>query len=163
MRFLTLIIAVMMLSCISEDAPDGGDGSRVKEGDMVPEFAIDDFSSPEDFIGNKSLLVLFNSGCPDCQREMPFIDYACRNLPGLQAVAISRDESLTVWDYPMQYYPDPDRAVYNLFAEHTIPRIYLIDETATIVWMAVEDLGYGAFSPEKGDIFNALITNKLNI
>jgi thiol-disulfide isomerase/thioredoxin len=129
-----------MLSCVSEDGPGGGDGSRVRVGDPVPAFSVGDFVSPRDFLGRKSLLVLFNTGCPDCQRELPVIDAACRQLPDMQAIAISRDQSITQWDYIMTPYPDPARAVYNLFAEHTIPRVYLIDEAGTVVWMAIEKL-----------------------
>jgi thiol-disulfide isomerase/thioredoxin len=133
------ILALVLVSCIGEGAP-ADDGSRVRVGDPVPQFGVDDFVSPGDFLGRKSLLVLFNTGCPDCQRELPVIDAACRELPDMQAIALSRDENVTAWGYVMTPYPDPARAVYNLFAEHTIPRVYLIDETGTVVWMAIEKL-----------------------
>ncbi len=136
-----MIMAVAMVSCISEGKDEvAGDGTIVNVGDLVPAFTVGDFVSPQDFEGRKSLLVLFNSGCPDCQREMPVIDDACRQFSDLQAIAISRGETLAHWDYVMQYYPDPERAVYNLFAEHTIPRVYLIDEQGIVKWMAIEKL-----------------------
>lgn len=172
MKALILAMAaIVMLSCISEDSP-GGDGSRVRTGDPAPEFTVGDFSSPEDFTGRKSLLVFFIKGCPDCGRELPFVEYAYQQLSDLQVIAIGRgetEESIErYWsemglDTGIPRYPDTSKAIYNLFAEYKVPRIYLIDETGTIVWMATENLGYGEFTAEKGDAFNALITNKLNI
>ena len=140
MKLRVLIMALLLASCISEDTTPEGDGSIVNVGDRVPEFTVGNFTSPHYFEGRKSLLVLFNTECPDCQRELPIIDDACRQLPDLQAIAISRDQNITEWDYVMAPYPDPAREIYNLFAKHTIPRIYLIDETGTVVWMAIEKL-----------------------
>lgn len=182
MRLMTLIMAAALLcSCIGEkNGPSPGDGSIIKTGDAVPHFDLPGIAtgegivSPDDFMGEKTLLVFFITDCKDCRREMPFVDYAYRRLSanGLKVKAIGRSETTervaAFWadlglDPAMPHYLDPAREVYALFAEHTVPRIYLVDETGTVVWMAVEDLGYGDFDAAKGDEFNTLITNKLNL
>ncbi len=142
MKQLLIILAfVFCTACIGEDGPPTVE--RVDVGDPVPEFMLDDLVSPRDFVGQRSLIVFFVSTCPDCRRELPVIDEACRDLPDLQAIAISRGEALDPgeWPYPsLHYYADPTASIYGLFAEHTVPRVYLIDESGTIVWKAIERL-----------------------
>jgi thiol-disulfide isomerase/thioredoxin len=156
-------MAALALAACGERGTDPEQGSLVKTGDAVPSFTIGDFRSPDDFEGKRSLLVFFNTWCPDCRRELPFIEYAWEH--DIPVVAIGRGESMTdidkYWNehgFTMPRYSDPSTAVYGLFAEHTVPRVYLVDETATVVWMAVEDLGYGEFTTQKGEQFIKNIT-----
>ena len=171
-RFLILITASALLSCIGDgDSPTGG-GSHVGVGDRVPAFELPGITSPDDFVGRKTLLVFFVTTCSDCRRELPFVDYAHRNIDALTVRAIGRGESqanvTAFWnelglDHSISPAIDPDKRVYNLFAEHTVPRLYLVDELGTVVWTAVENLGYGEFTPAKGEAFNTLIKNNLNL
>ncbi len=149
MKRLTVIMAFALAGClagcISEKGGGEGPAQWVEVGDRVPQFTLGELSSPEAFEGRKSLIVFFNTWCPDCQREMPVINDACRQLPDLQAIAISRGETLEQqaieqWAPEMQYYPDPNKEIFNLFAESTVPRVYLIDETGVVAWMAIEEL-----------------------
>lgn len=153
MRTLIVIMALALASCIGEDGGKGSFGN-VQAGDRVPAFSTGGFVSPGGFIGKKSLLVFFNTGCPDCQRELPRIDEICRRHPEIQSIAIARDQTIGQWEYVMPTYADAGRAIYNLFAENTIPRVYLVNGLGTVVWVGVEVL------PED---FEQLIINKLDL
>lgn len=139
-----MVLSALLVSCTigGTDKPD--EGSLVRVGDRVPEFKIIDWvddtaiasktlCSPTDFTDKKSLLVLFNRECGDCRREMPKIERAAADHPDLQVIAIERAAPNGENPYPLlRFFPDGDATIYHLFAEHTIPRVYFIDETATV-------------------------------
>ncbi|MDR2920871.1 MAG: TlpA family protein disulfide reductase [Tannerella sp.] len=161
-------------SCIKDDKDIETENYILAE-DSVPVFEISDgensLKSPGDFLGKKTLLVFFTTTCSDCRRDIPFAEYAHLQLEtqGLNVITIGRGETRqTINDYwseldlSMPYFSDINREVFDLFANQTIPRFYLIDEKGVVKWMCVNDLGYGTFSKEKGDLFNILIKEKLN-
>lgn len=171
--FLILPVSIFY-SCIKDDENIKTE-NYILTGDNIPVFEITDnennLKSPGDFLGKKTLLVFFTTTCPDCRRDMPFAEYAHLQLEtqGLNVITIGRGETRqTVNDYwseldlSMPYFPDTNRTVFELFANQTIPRIYFIDEKGIVIWMCVNDLGYGTFTKEKGDLFNMLIKEKLN-
>jgi peroxiredoxin len=149
-------IVAAFVSCIKEgdDIPDEII-NYVGVGDAVPAFTVDDdkggtFSS-SGFAGKRSLLVLFVSTCGDCQKVLPVINNEVwpwvKDNPGYQLITISRDEPAqevaSHWadnKYTMPAYLDPGRKVFSLFANRTIPRLYIINEERVIEWMAVEKL-----------------------
>lgn len=173
MRTLIFLIFPLLAlsSCISDD--DNVETiNHVVVGNNVPEFETTELKSPDDFLGRKTLLVLFTTTCDDCRRDMPFAEYAYSRLKseGLNVVTIGRDETTqTIKDYwnelglSMPFLPDTNRAIFNLFANQTVPRFYLVDESGTIVWICENDLGYGAYTQQKGDRFCSLIKEKLSI
>ncbi len=184
MRTLLFVIlaAVSLSSCIKDDGGETETRNHIIVDDQVPDFVIendlvggyDGFRSPDDFTGKKSLLVFITTTCPHCRREMPFVDYAWRELEdeGLNVVAIARDadhEGLRkYWEdlelHPdMPHYHDDDRSVFDLFANQTVPRFYLVGEDAKVVWMNVGELAPGEFTEEKGSEFTELVKQKLNL
>lgn len=71
--------------------------------------------------------------------------------PKFLLVTISREESAeTVTRYwkdnrfTMPFYLDPKRSAFELFANNTIPRIYIIGPDTKVVWMSVESLDLSA-------------------
>jgi peroxiredoxin len=136
--------------------------SIVKIGDKIPSFTVPgidgEFSSSE-FIGKKSILVFFQTTCPDCQRELPVIEQlwnSVKNDDGILVVTIARAQTeATVGAYwasegfTMPWYYDIDKSVYSLFADSYVPRIYVIDSSGTVRWMAVERLGKTAAELEQ--------------
>lgn len=132
----------------------------VEVGSTVPTFTVNNSGgaavtfTPADFIGRKSLIVFFTTVCPDCQRELPKVQAAWEVLEaeGLQLITIGRDQLPTdvqaYWNstangkpvFDMPWYVDPGRNAFNKFAVKTIPRLYLVDETGKVVWIAVENL-----------------------
>lgn len=147
-----LLVILTFFSCSSDDEPGPEVINRVQVGDRVPAFTVSDdqgntFSS-EQFIGKRSLLVFFHTGCGDCQRELPLAQQAYAELSaeeGYQVITIARAESANrvnqYWTengFTMPKYLDPDRSVYSLFANSMVPRFYIIDSEGKVTWMAVE-------------------------
>lgn len=172
--FFFIVSVSVFYSCITDDK-DIKTENYISIGDNVPIFEIADsentLKSPGDFLGKKTLLVFFTTTCSDCRREMPFAEYAHQQLEtqGLNVITIGRGESRQTtndyWselDLSMPFFPDPARVIFDLFANQTIPRFYFIDEKGIVIWMCVNDLGYGTFTKEKGDLFNILIKEKLS-
>ncbi|MDH6358044.1 TlpA disulfide reductase family protein [Parabacteroides sp. PF5-9] len=167
--FITLL-TFSLFSCINEDDPNSGEMiNYIHTGDKVPSFTVSDgaeglFNS-EEFLGKKSLLVLFSTTCEDCDRELPIVQRVWENLmddPQYLVVAIARQQSKEVTDtywndekrqFTIPKYIDPDRSIFNLFANSTIPRLYIINEEGIVTWMAIEKLHINA------DQLTALIQN----
>lgn len=169
MRIITLLLAVVLAGCVKEGGSDAKEKIRI--GDEVPVFTVDNWLTGDDFrqysstelvgVGSTkmpTLIVFFNSTCPDCQREMPKIQQvydALPDYPDFRLVTIGRDETPAsvegYWNsvdgskgkgtqFTMPWYVDPDREVYNMFADTYIPRLYLVDTNGKVVWKAVEKL-----------------------
>ncbi len=175
-----LLSAPLLGSCIGEEEGGIKTENYIRVGDPVPAFTIEnsfgagwnDLTSPEDFAGRKTLLVFFVTACPDCRRELPYVEYAFTRLQdeGLTVVPVGRSETHAAIDaywaetgFTMPRYLDASRAVFSLFANQTVPRIYLVNEHGAVVWMCVEDLKMGAFTEDRGDRFNALVRQKLSL
>lgn len=151
MTILSLATILTMAACVS-DHTTPEIINRVKVGDTAPLFTVSGpegmFASPAGFLGKTSVLALFNTGCPDCAREMPKIYALWQNIqndPSSQIVPIAREQTAEDvaedWRYgEMVYYVDPDRSVFEKFANSTIPRIYIVGPDGAILWMAVEYL-----------------------
>lgn len=172
--FLILPVSIFY-SCIKDDTGNKTE-YYILAGDNVPAFEMTNgentLKSPDDFLGKKTLLVFFTTTCSDCRRDMPFAEYAHLQLEpqGLNVITIGRGETgqtiNNYWsqlDLSMPYFPDTNRAIFELFANRTIPRFYLIDEQGVVIWMCANDLGYGTFTKGKGDSFNILIKEKLRL
>jgi peroxiredoxin len=154
---LFLAIIAPFVSCIKEgDTIPDEVINYVEVGDAVPWFTVSDdkggtFSS-SDFAGKRSLLLLFVSSCGDCRKVLPILNNEVlpwiKDNPDYQLITISRDEPAQEvaghWmenTYTMPVYLDLGRKVFSLFANRTIPRLYIINKEGIIEWMAVEKLG----------------------
>jgi len=121
-------------------------------GDAIPQFTIheDDGSTFDSSTlhGKKTALLFFNTGCSDCERELPVIEKAWRVLkddPDVVFVTIARGQTVqdteTYWQEHQLTLPrfhDPKRAVFQLFANNYVPRLYLIDGEGRVQWMSIE-------------------------
>ena len=137
-------LLLALAGCVTEDEPT--EESRVKPGDRLPEFSVvmNDGSrlSTADLRGRESVIVLFNTDCSDCRRELPVIQELQDRNQGLMIACIAREEGAAeIADYwhanglTLSYSPQADRRVYNLFAESVIPRTYVADSTLRVVAM----------------------------
>ena len=126
----------------------------IEVGDRVPQFSAEgldgtSFNSTS-FTGKRSLLVLFVTTCPDCRRELPQIEWVrsqTKDNPNILMAAISREEEKSVvqdfWEsegFSIPVYLDPDRSIFSKFAGSTVPRIYIINKSGVVEWMAIENL-----------------------
>lgn len=127
---------------------------RVKVGDRVPSFSVEmvtdagrsTFSTAH--LTGESVIVFFNTWCPDCQRELPKLnDYYIRHRDDVnfQMIAISRGEGedtvAPFWEeYGLQipYSAQQDQRVFDLFASSVIPRVYFVSEQGIVTSIFIE-------------------------
>lgn len=135
MKHLTVPLALLMLvSCIRES---GTDGPELGPGDRLPEFyvTLQDGSSlsTSDLSGEVSVIVFFNTGCPDCRKELPVIQKIYEDF-GTQTsvVCIGREQEQSeieaYWHengFSVPYSAQEDRSVYGLFSRTGIPKVYV--------------------------------------
>lgn len=142
--FFLLIIS----GCI-KDRQESQDSLR--PGDKLPEFSasFSDGTSvnvPADLAGKVSCIVLFNTSCPDCRKELPVIQELYDLCPEVAILLVSREEEAPsiekFWSeagLSIPYSAQPDRSIYNLFATSLIPRTYIADKSGTIRYVHADD------------------------
>ena len=134
---------ILAFSCVRNDT-----GDIVKVGDNLPQFSIHsevygDISSA-DLEGQVSLICFFATWCPPCQEELA--DVQNKLVPEIESnenfrlVVIGRehtDAELQEYNetkkFTFNLYPDPEKKVYSLFAEKSIPRSYLVGKDGKII------------------------------
>ena len=153
--WLLLTAAVVFAACSMGDDDDGEVTEYVKVGDRVPAFSVETvladgstatFSTAR--LTGETVIVLFNTSCGDCQRELPRMnDYYLQHCgdKGFQMVAISREEGAesvaAYWKeqgLSIPYSAQTDRRIYNLFASSIIPRTYFCSADGIITQILVE-------------------------
>lgn len=151
-KVLHTLMMLFMCSCIKEQEPEK-EVSHLNVGDRLPTFtaqpvvpSLTSFST--DLLkGKVSMITLFTSECYDCRRELPKVEAVWKALKedeNFCFAAFSREQTAndvtTYWTlsgFTMPVYLDPDRAIFNLFAVNTVPRVYISDRDGSIVWMGV--------------------------
>lgn len=157
-RLLLCLTAMLAVACSTVVDNDGEAKEYVAVGDKVPLFTVETvladgttgMFSTERLTG-ETVIVLFNTSCKDCQRELPRLNsyyLQHRSEPGFQMVAISRAEDgesvAAYWSeqqLSIPYSAQPDRRIYELFASSVIPRVYFCGADGTITRMFVEVIG----------------------
>lgn len=153
--WLLLTAAVVFAACSMGDDDDSEVTEYVKVGDWVPAFSVETvladgstamFSTAR--LTGETVIVLFNTSCSDCQRELPRMnDYYLQHCgdKGFQMVAISREEGAesvaAYWKeqgLSIPYSAQTDRRIYNLFASSIIPRTYFCSADGIITQILVE-------------------------
>lgn len=150
MKFQQLIKNVVVAFCVTAlwaciEEEDAVQGDIVHIGDSLPDFAVtlNDGSivSDDSLLGRASFVVFFHTSCPDCQSVLPRLQRLYDGFPAdsVTFVLISRAEPASsvssFWEsanLTMPYSSQPDRAVYELFAKSSIPRVYISDEQGII-------------------------------
>lgn len=139
-------ILILFASCLGDPenaSPSESDVVRV--GQTVPSFTVSlsdgsIFNSSQ--MGEKpACIVLFNTTCSDCQRELPIVQSMYEEFfSNVRFVCISRAEAeapikayWTNHNLSIPYSAQPDRSIYNLFALSTIPRLYIVNSSGKIV------------------------------
>lgn len=147
---LFALLALLPCSCINEEAPNSD--NVVVVGDTLPDFSVT-MNDGTTVTGaqlreSHSLLLFFNSGCPDCRKALPSVQqlYNEYSAQGVRFTLISREEGATsiaaYWQecgYTMPYSAQEDRKVYELFAKSRVPRVYISDEGGVIKAIFTDD------------------------
>lgn len=156
-KILWLLTAVVALAACSmaDDEENEEVKEYVKVGDRVPLFSVQTvladsttamFSTAR--LTGETVIVLFNTSCGDCRRELPRMnEYYLQHCgdKGFQMVAISREEGAesvaAYWKelgLSIPYSAQTDRRIYNLFASSIIPRTYFCSADGIITQILVE-------------------------
>ena len=134
MKYLLFyIISLLSLTaCIHEELPPEG-GFALEEGDPLPEFSIsnpDGTVSKKDLENKFALIIFFSTTCS--------VLLIARGETEEQVAAYFREHQ-----YNMKFFADPDLNVYSLFADNTIPRVFLADKDGTIILTQTEKVDAG--------------------
>lgn len=161
-----LLSLLATTGCINDEDPSDP-GLRV--GDPLPHFSVEmnngTWISSSHLKGSVAVIVFFNTGCPDCQRELPVIEQLWniyKDSGNVFIVPVAREESESsieeYWvkeGFAMPYSAQETREVYNLFASSGIPRIYVADPQSTII-AAYDDNDAPGLEKLTADINDAL-------
>lgn len=146
MVFVSLIL--ICTACIRDNSEEGT--FILKSGDKLPAFSITLNNglevTNEEFRGKVSLIVFFNTGCPDCRKELPVIQEVYeyfKEYDDIKVLAISREQGYNdvcqYWasnDLSVPFSAQDERYVYDKFSENGIPLIFIINKNLVIykVW-----------------------------
>lgn len=141
----SFLLLFSLLSCIKDDVEKAGT-FELKVGDTLPVFSISNNKeslSAADLQNKIVLIVFFNTKCKDCQREFATMDKLYRSYfdnTSVRVLMIARGQTeKEVFDYflpinyTFSYFADPSCTVYSLFADNTIPRLFLTGKDGKIV------------------------------
>ena len=147
MKRLTLLLVLLLASTITLCA-QGDPYARVQQGDRLPEFEVAMLDGTtlisNDLSGKVVWICLWASWCPSCRKELRWLTQSEEFLALLEHeefvfLPIAREEnSATVgaWlrekDYGFTSAVDPERKVYELFAEQEIPRNIIVGRDGVI-------------------------------
>lgn len=144
----------MLTACVVEDDDMPLSRSLVGVGDECPpiEFVISDsrcieppslcgetVSLPSHEASSVSVLVFFNTGCRDCQAELPVLQRLADTNPTVRFYCVARSESAETIDaywashgLTLPFSAQPDATLFSKFATAGIPRIYILDKRGII-------------------------------
>ncbi|MCH5240502.1 MAG: TlpA family protein disulfide reductase [Muribaculaceae bacterium] len=141
---LLLMSCLTLLSaCVNDNEPSG---PSLSVGDPLPSFSVvmndGETVSNISLLGKTSVIIFFNTACPDCQKELPVVQQLWEiyeDDPNIKIIAIAREENeKKISDYWNQnnltipWSPQESREVFSLFAPSIIPRIYISDSQTII-------------------------------
>ena len=140
---ILLLFSFLLFSCITEEE-EIQTGINLVVGDKVPSFSVvmntGETISDKDLSGQLSLIVFFNTGCKDCQKELPVIQRFYDTYPEYPLICISRAETepsiAEYWKenkFTLPYSAQKDKAIYEKFASQGIPRIYIVSHEGIIL------------------------------
>lgn len=147
---LCFLLSIILLSCIKEDISDSN-GFALQVGNVLPEFSVTNRTetiSTDSLRGQIVLIIFFNTTCGDCQKALPAIHSLYEKYSRMESVhvlLIARGQTENDVDkyfhslgYNLSFFTDPDREVYSLFADKTIPRLFLADKHGKIILTQTE-------------------------
>ena len=133
-----------------------GQAQELKVGDTMPKFELKSSVygdiKPADLKGKVVLVSLFATWCGPCQKELAEVQSTLwpkyKDNKDFVMLVIGRehtDAELQKYNerkkFTFPLYPDPKREVFSLFAEQSIPRVYLFGKDGKLIHSSI---GYTA-------------------
>lgn len=144
------MLLASLCSCVMEKGPEYE--GLLHPGDKLPYFELSmnngRIMSTRDLEGGPSVIVFFNTACPDCAGLLPEVQrlydiYSSTPVVFLLVGREEGEESISeFWKkngMTVPYAACENRYVYSLFASAGIPRVYCADSQLTIVSEALEE------------------------
>ena len=142
LRLSLLLCVVLLTACVNDD--DDGVTMKVKVGDAVPSFVLDDELGNElrsaSLNGQVFLLNFIDTNCPDCRNELQVLqriydkyqdEVPILNVPRSQ----TKEELQAYWEQAeltLPFYIPRNQQLYYLFASKIVPRTYVIDSNGKV-------------------------------
>lgn len=161
-----LIITLAALSAVSCAKETGADREHVSVGETIPAFTVTTMDgatvSTSTLLGKPSVIVFFDTTCPDCHRQLPEIEKVWRAFKGsIGAIAIAREQGpVPVRDYwhgnglTMPVAAPGNRETFNLFdrgSKSGVPQVYVTDKEGRVT----------LYGNDKSILTTIMITDKL--
>jgi peroxiredoxin len=153
-RLLILALLLAPVLALAGDAPQTTpeQATLVHVGDEAPAFAVEMVGGGTfDLSAQRGKIVLVNfwaTWCPPCVEEMPHLrDEVFRRFKdeNFAMICVSREETNEKiaafakkkgWsELPMG--GDVDRSIYSQYADHTIPRNFVLDHDGTVIFQSI--------------------------
>ena len=143
-KVIITLAALSAVSCVKEISTDG---EHLSVGETIPAFTVTTLdgaaTGSSTLLGKPSVIVFFDTTCPDCQRQLPEIDAVWRKLEGsINAIAISREQGPDpVRDYwsgngfTMPVAAPGNRRTFNLFdrgSKSGVPQVFVTDKDGRV-------------------------------
>jgi peroxiredoxin len=152
-RFLILLVLLPTLAFAGDEPPQTTpeQATLIHEGDEAPGFTVEMVGGEVfDLEKQRGKVVLVNfwaTWCPPCVAEMPHLRDEVLPMVGedFVMICVSREETNEkiskfalkhrVADLPMG--GDVDRSIYRQYADHTIPRNFVIDREGQVIFQSI--------------------------
>lgn len=150
---IPLLSLLTLTSCLGSLETSTQSADIITVGQKLPEFRVQlhsgEWVGNDNLQGKPSVITFFNTACKDCQRELPEMQRVYADYAGqVQFLCISRaenDSSVTAYwkanSLSLPYSAQTDKTVYQLFANRTIPRVYVSDASGVVRKIFVEKMG----------------------
>ena len=141
-----VMMFVMLVAAICVQAQE------LKMGDAMPKFELNSTVygdvKPADLKGKVVLVSLFATWCGPCQKELAEVQSTLwpkyKDNKDFVMLVIGRehtDAELQKYNerkkFTFPLYPDPKREVFSLFAEQSIPRVYLFGKDGKLIHSSI--------------------------
>lgn len=153
-QYLALSFFVFIFSgCIGEEEDVDPNGGNISIGDTLPtlNLTLSDGTviSNSELNDKVSLIILFSTTCPDCRKQLPIVDQLYNTIKENKDIicfGISREQGDDIvkkyWNenkLSLPYSAQESRAVYSLFAQSGVPRIYIANKNRVVQFTSTDN------------------------